>query len=137
VLEQRHVPRILQPELLGDRGRHQRWIADRRQRDEMHSIRELVDHHGRQLDGQPRFAAAARAGQREQPVASQQPPQLSQLLFPTHEAGEGPVQSVTNGAGSTNAQFCIHGAVQVRHIPPCFLRPAPSTPSLGHPDKRR
>ena len=52
---------------LGNGGRDQRRISDRRQIDEPNTIREAIQQRGGEREGQARFAGAAGARQREQP----------------------------------------------------------------------
>ena len=86
VFQQRGAARVLQPDAAGDRHRHQRRVPHRGQRHEVHAVREVRLRPARQLDRQPRLAAAARPGQREQPRAGQQASRLGQLALPAHEA---------------------------------------------------
>jgi hypothetical protein len=75
---------------LGDQGR----IGDRGQLDPPDPARPAfggrggVGGVGGGLRGQPRLAAAARAGQRHQPRAGEQRPHGGELRVPAHEAGE-------------------------------------------------
>jgi len=50
VLHQRPVPGVLQPDVLGDRRRHELRIPDRRQRDEIDAVRVVVGHRRGQGD---------------------------------------------------------------------------------------
>ena len=86
VLEQRPTARVLQPDALRDRDRHQIRIRDRRERHEVHALGQVVRDDARECDGQPRLAAAAGPGQGQQPVARQQAPRLGEFLRPAHEA---------------------------------------------------
>jgi hypothetical protein len=88
VLHQRPVPGVLQPDVLGDRRRHQPRIPDRRQRDEIDAVRVVVGHRRGHGDAQPGLAAAARPGQRDQIAPRQQLFRLRQLAFPADEAGQ-------------------------------------------------
>lgn len=70
----------------GDRHGHQHRVAHRRQRHEVHTVREVLRRPARQLDRQPRLATATRAGQRKQPGAGQQTSRLGQFALPADEA---------------------------------------------------
>ena len=74
------------PSTVGHRIGHGRRVADRRQLDEPHSVRELGDQLGGDLHGQAGLADAAHPDQRDQPVTSHQLGQLLHLDLTTDEA---------------------------------------------------
>ena len=72
----------------GHRLWHERRIRQRRQLHQPHTVFEPFHQLARRRQSQPRLAAAARAGERQQAAILQQPLYLGQLLLPSDEAGE-------------------------------------------------
>ena len=60
------APLSREPERLRDRRQHELGVGERRERDEEHALRELLDELGRGLEREPGLARAARPGQRQQ-----------------------------------------------------------------------
>src|SRR3984893_4494288 len=100
MLEQRSIPGILQPDVLGDGGRDQPWLPYGRQRNEVHAIGEIAVALRGQLQAEAGLSAAARAGQSEEAVATQEPSRLRQLLLPADEGREWAGQVVRDGVQS-------------------------------------
>ena len=92
MLGQRPPLRIRQPDALGDRRENQPGIPDRRQPDEVHPIGIIARHARGELDAQPRLAAAARPGQRQQAAPFQEQPRVRQLPLPADETRQRPGQ---------------------------------------------
>ena len=59
---------------------------DGTERDEIHAVRELVEHAGGDLQAEPRFAGAARPGQRQQAGPIQELPGFAHLIIPPDKA---------------------------------------------------
>ena len=71
-----------------DRGRHRRRVADRRQLDQPHAVGELADHLGTDLEGEPRLAHAADAGQRDERARSHELGDLADDRLPADQRGQ-------------------------------------------------
>ena len=73
---------------LGDRGRHELGIANRRKSDKVNAVRKTLDRLGRDLQAEAGLAYPARPREREQSRALEQIPGLRHLLLAADEAGE-------------------------------------------------
>ena len=65
-LAERNGAALPQPERLRDRRQHERGIGDRRERDEEHALREVLDELGGSLQPEPGLARPSRPGERQQ-----------------------------------------------------------------------
>ena len=70
---------------LRHRRRHQRGITDRSELDQPHAVAVRIHHFGRRLQREPGLADAARAHERQQAFARQQPLDLHQLALAADE----------------------------------------------------
>ncbi len=85
-LHQAHAALFLEPKDRCQRLRHEVGIRQAREFDQPHAIRKRVEQVGGDLQREPRLAAAAGAGQREQPGLAQQRLHFRDFLFAADEA---------------------------------------------------
>ena len=80
--------RFAEPEGARDLRGHEPGVAHRVEGDEEDAVREAVDRVAGHLDREPRLAGAARTGQRDEPVARQQPVDRDPFGVAPDERGE-------------------------------------------------
>lgn len=81
--------RLAQAKGLGDSRRDESGIANRREGDEVSAVREVIEHGVRRFKSQPRFAGAARTGERDQSavVAQQKIMQHGEFFLTPDQTG--------------------------------------------------